>query len=49
MLALLGRILFPGLDRDRRRRETRFLLGAILVGLLVGSTMVLIFFLVTKR
>jgi hypothetical protein len=38
----LGKILFPRLQRDQRRREMRILLGALLTGLVIAGITALV-------
>ena len=42
MTLSLGKLLFPRLQPDQRRKEMRVLLGALLTGLITASLIVLV-------
>ena len=41
-----GKLLFPRLQPDQRRRELRFLLAALLTGLVIAGTVALVMLMV---
>ena len=43
-----GKLLFPRLQPDQRRREMRVLLAALLAGLVIASTIALVMIVVGK-
>jgi hypothetical protein len=44
----LGKLLFPRLQPDQRRREMRFLIAALLAGLAIASTVALAMFMLAR-
>jgi len=44
----LGKLLFPRLPRDQRRREMQVLLAALLVGLVIAGAMAMVMIMLAK-
>jgi hypothetical protein len=43
-----GKLLFPRLQRDQRRREMRFLFAALLAGMAIASTIALVMLMLAR-